>query len=135
MKVKVDFFICEHHAERARLHWDIRFERPNDPKHLWLSYASRKEPPTKTGERNLIVKTTLHTKEDALFVGEIKEGYGKGILKKWDSGHAYILVFHPRHVAIEFHGSKLNGLYHIISMGNVDRDFKSQKYLFFKGKM
>ncbi len=133
----VKFIIVEHHALRTKLHFDLRFEHP-DKKDIWMSFAVRKGIPLQPGKRVLAVRTNNHSKKEALFLGQIKSGYGAGRLKKWDDGQCIIHKFKPGHKVIEFKGRKVKGIYHLISTGviknNIKQDYKDQKYMLFKGK-
>jgi bifunctional non-homologous end joining protein LigD len=132
---KSRFIVVEHDAKKARLHWDLRFIMPKK-KDIWMSFAVRKGIPLEPGTRVLAVRTHDHTKEEALFLGTIKDGYGAGRLKKWDDGDCIIHKFGPGHIAIEFKGRKVKGLYHLISTGVVNKgEYKRQQYMLFKGKI
>ncbi len=128
------FIVVEHKAKKARLHWDLRFETPKK-KNIWMSFAVRKGVPLKPGQKVLAVRTHDHTKKEALFLGTIKKGYGAGHLKKWDDGQCLIHKFGTGHILIEFKGRKVKGFYHLVSTGVIDKDFKRQTYMFFKGKI
>lgn len=133
MKTTGKFIVVEHNAKKARLHWDLRFEMPKN-KRIWMSFAVRKGIPLKPGQKVLAVRTHDHTKEEALFLGTIKQGYGAGHLKKWDDGNCVIHKFGTGHILIEFKGRKVKGFYHLVSTGVIDKDFKRQTYMLFKGK-
>jgi len=134
MTTKVKFIIHTHHAKKAGVHTDVRFQKPNDTKN-WLSFAVRKGVPTKPGVRVLAIKTNLHSEKEALFTGEIPEGeYGAGKLEIFDKGTATIELYKPAHIAINFNGKKIKGLYHFINIGVSNRKkFKDNQYLLFKG--
>jgi bifunctional non-homologous end joining protein LigD len=133
MQVKSRFIVVEHHADKAGLHFDLRFEKPNQK--IWISFAVRKGIPTEPGKRHLAVRTHDHTEKEALFLGRIKEGYGKGLLKKWDDGYCIIHKYKPGHMLVEFKGRKIKGFYHFINSGVVSRQkYKSQQYMLFKAK-
>ena len=127
------FIVVEHDANKARLHWDLRFQMPKSSN--WASYAVRKGIPTVPGKKVLAIRTHDHSRAEALFIGTIKQGYGAGKLKKWDDGSCIIHKYSPSHIAIEFKGRKVKGMYHLISTGVVDRDYKRQTYFLFKGKI
>ena len=128
------FIVVEHDAKKARLHWDLRFQMPKSSN--WASFAIRKGVPTKPGLKHLAVRTHDHSRAEALFIGIIKDGYGAGRLKKWDDGSCIIHKYSPSHIAIEFKGRKLKGLYHLINTGVINRkDYKRQQYMIFKGKI
>jgi len=130
MNISSRFVIMEHKAKRAGLHYDVRFRMPRSK--MWMSFASRKEIPTKEGTRVMVTRTTDHTEEEALFTGTIESGYGAGVLKKWDDGSCIILKYEPkRHIVVDFKGRKVKGLYHFLS---VFKDTKGESYLLFKGK-
>lgn len=134
MRVTKKFIVVEHDAKKARLHWDLRFEMPNK-NNIWMSFAVRKGIPLKPGQKVLAVRTHDHTRKEALFLGTITSGYGAGRLKKWDDGSCIIHKFGTGHIAIEFKGRKVKGLYHLVSTGVIDRDYKKQTYILFKGKI
>jgi len=124
------FFISKHFAKKAGIHYDIRIKMLYSD--IWASFACRKEVPIKEGERVLVVKTRNHTEEDALFVGNIEDGYGAGKLEEWDKGSCHIIQFRRDHIAVEFNGKKIKGLYHFILF---KKDRYRNSYLFFKGKI
>jgi len=126
------FIVVEHNAVRARLHWDLRFEIPGS--NNWASFAIRKGPPLETGKKVLAIRTHDHSREEALFLGKIEDGYGAGKLTKWDDGTCIVHKFTSSHITLEFKGRKLKGIYHMISTGFIDRDYKKQTYMLFKGK-
>jgi len=134
--IKSKFIVVEHDAKKARLHWDLRFEMPNK-KNIWMSFAVRKGIPLKPGKKVLAIRTHNHTKEEALFLGTIKKGYGEGKLKKWDDGQCIIHKFGTAHIVIEFKGHKVKGLYHLINIAVVGKkkEYKKQQYMLFKGKI
>lgn len=134
MRARSKFIVVEHNAKKARLHWDLRFQMPKK-KNIWMSFAVRKGIPLEPGKKVLAVRTHDHTEKEALFLGTLKSGYGAGQFKKWDDGSCIIHKFGTGHIAIEFKGSKLKGLYHLVNTGVVDRDYKKQSYMLFKGKI
>ncbi len=128
---KSEFVIMEHKAKRAGLHFDLRFKMPKS--NMWASFAVPKGIPTEPGKKVLAIRTTDHTKKEALFTGVIDDGYGAGKLNKWDSGRCVILKYSTMHIAIDFKGNKVQGLYHLISTTRAgDKDKKS--YFLFKSK-
>jgi len=130
---KSRFVVVEHHAIRARLHWDLRFQLKNSKN--WDSFAIRKGIPLETGKKVLAVKTRIHSEKEALFFGVIQKGYGAGKLIKWDDGQCIIHKYKPSHIIIEFKGRKLKGIYHMISTGVMNkRDYKKRSYMLFKSK-
>lgn len=133
MKVSSKFIVVEHKAKRAGLHYDLRFRMPKSS--LWASFAVRKGIPEETGKKVLAVRTHDHTEKEALYTGEIKSGYGAGKLKRWDSGSCIIYKFSNAHISVEFKGRKIKGLYHLVNTGVMDKDYKSEKYMLFKGRI
>ena len=130
---KSQFIVMKHEAKRAGLHYDLRFKMPGS--NNWASFAVRKGVPTLPGQKVLAVRTHDHTRQEALFTGEIKQGYGAGKLTKWDGGSCDIIKYGTGHIAIDFKGSKVKGIYHFISTGVIDKDYKKQQYMLFKGKI
>lgn len=129
---KSKFVLMKHQAKKAGIHYDLRFKMPG--KKDWDSYAIPKGPPTGS-EKRMVIRTTIHSEEEALFTGKIEIGYGAGIITKEDSGSCDILRYEPgKHIVIKFNGSKLKGTFHFINMARIGRGDKNQ-YLFFKGKM
>jgi len=127
------FVLMKHTAKKAGLHYDLRFQVPG--RKDWDSFAIRKGPPTNAGEKRMVVRTTWHSEEEALLTGEIKSGYGAGFLEIEDQGNCEVMKYKPNHIVINFHGVKLNGIYHFISMASIGKSEKDKTYLFFKGKM
>jgi len=131
---KSKFIVVEHHANKAGLHYDLRFKMPNSQN--WASFAVRKGVPTEPGKKVLAVRTHDHTEKEALFIGTIKQGYGAGVLKKWDDGQCIIHKFGRGHIVVEFKGKKIKGLYHMVTTGVMNKkDYKKQQYMLFKGKI
>jgi len=131
MKVSSYFVVVEHKAIKAGLHYDLRFKLPSSNK--WASFAVRKGVPLSPGKKVLAVKTKDHSREEALFTGTIKTGeYGAGTLKKWDGGSCIILKYSKTSMTIDFKGSKVKGIYHFVSTGVIDKDFKKPTFMLFK---
>ncbi len=134
MKVNSRFIIVKHDAKKAKLHYDLRFKMPKSKN--WASFAVRKGVPTETGQKVLAVKTHDHNEKEALFLGIIKTGYGAGKLTKFDSGACVIHKYHSSHIIVEFKGSKIKGIYHLINTGVINKkEFKKQHYILFKGSV
>ena len=134
MKTKSQFIVVEHKAKKAGLHFDLRFQIPKSKN--WASFAVRKGVPLKPGTRVLAIRTHDHSKKEALFTGTIKSGYGAGILKKWDSGSCTIVKYSSANMAIDFKGSRVKGIYYLISTGVMDKSkYKKAQYMLFKGKL
>ena len=133
---KVRFVIHDHKAMRAGYHQDLRFEDPNNRKH-WHSFAVPKTVPLVPGKKVLAIKSHIHTKKEALFKGDIPAGeYGGGNLELFDQGMAQLNKFTSAHIILIMQGKKVNGLYHLISLGNIsDKKFKQQSYILFKSKV
>ena len=127
-----EFVVTEHHAKRAGLHYDLRFEIPKSK--MWASFAVRKGVPSSPGIKVLAIRTHDHKRDEALLTGTLKSGYGAGKFKEWDRGKCVIHKYSVAHMAIEFKGKKVKGLYHLINIGVVDKNFKGLQYFLFKGK-
>lgn len=129
---KSKFVLMKHKALKAGLHFDLRFKIPG--KKDWDSYAIPKGIP-KGSEKKMVIRTTIHTEQEATFTGKIESGYGAGVISKDDSGSCDILVYEPgKKMAIRFNGSKLKGIYHFINLEYIKKG-KSNQYWFFKGKL
>jgi DNA ligase D-like protein (predicted 3'-phosphoesterase) len=133
---KVRFVIHDHKAQRAGYHQDLRFEDPNKSDH-WHSFAVPKSVPLVAGKKVLAIKTHIHSEKEALFKGDIPAGqYGGGNLELFDQGIAQLNKFTSAHMILIMQGRKVNGLYHLISLGNISDDkFKQQSYILFKSKV
>lgn len=129
---KVKFIIVSHDADKAGLHNDLRFEKPEG--NLWDSFVIKKDVPLQMGSRVLAVKTHDHNEKDALTLKPILHGYGKGTYTLFDQGFCVIEKYHPSHYVISFQGKKIKGIYHLVSLKVVKDDEKLRKYLFFKGR-
>jgi DNA ligase D-like protein (predicted 3'-phosphoesterase) len=127
------FIITEHSAKKAGKHYDLRFKIPTSKN--WASFACRKKIPLSPGTKILAVKTNDHSEKEALFIGTIETGYGAGVLKKWDDGSCIIEKYSISHIVINFKGSKIKGIYHLINTGVMNKDYKKRNFLLFKGKL
>lgn len=132
MTTKSEFVITEHHAKRAGLHWDLRFQMPKSK--MWASFAVRKGVPKDVGKKVLAVRTHDHKRDEALLTGKIESGYGAGTFKEWDRGSCIIHKYSDAHIAIEFKGRKIKGVYHLINVTVKDRKIEGKQYWLFKGK-
>jgi len=127
------FVVIEHRAKKAGLHYDLRFRIPNSKK--WASFAIRKGIPLKVGEKVLAIRTNDHSEKDATFIGSLESGYGAGTFKMHDGGSCIIEKFTENHIAANFKGSKMKGLYHLVStvvVGGGKR--KENSFFLFKGR-
>ena len=107
------YVIHEHELFGGRLHWDLRFE--DDGKmETWRIYKS---PPWRR-------QFLAHKKAEsiplgaALFEGEIRQEYGAGKLKIWDSGTFEIVEKRETKFVVNIKGKKLNGKYSLVSVPN-----------------
>src|SRR3989344_1269589 len=117
------FVIHEHNA--TNLHWDLRLEMGGFLK----SWAIPKQPPLTKGIKRLAVQTEDHLRSYATFEGEIKEGYGKGLVKIWDKGKYKIEEKTGDKLVFDLQGFKLKGRYCLIH-AKLGGDEKN--WLFFK---
>ena len=99
------FVVHEHHA--SHLHCDLRLEMDGTLK----SWAVPKEPPLQEGVKRLAIQVDDHALPYAKFEGEIKVGYGKGIVKIWDSGIYEIEDKTPEKIVFNLKGKRMKGTY------------------------
>jgi DNA ligase D-like protein (predicted 3'-phosphoesterase) len=118
------FVIHEHHA--THLHWDFRLEMNGKLK----SWAIPKIPPRTKNIKRLAIQVEDHALSYGKFEGEIKEGYGKGKVKIWDSGKYKLIDKKPKKIVFELSGKKLKGKYVLIKT-NFGKN-KNKSWLFFK---
>ena len=134
-----EFILVKHDAEKAGTHYDLRFKKPDSKG--WVSFAtpskSREEPPPEKGEKMTLIRTEEHSEEEAKFTGKIKEGYGKGTIKKVDGGKCEVKKFKDSHMVVDFKGSKIKGVYQFVNVAKFSKSSKSadeeKRYVFFKG--
>ncbi len=117
------FVVHEHHARR--LHWDFRLELDK----VLKSWALPKIPPRKKKIKRLAVQVENHPLEYAKFEGVIKEGYGKGRVKIWDSGKYDLFYRGKDKLEFELFGKKLRGKFVLI---NAKLGGNKNNWLFFK---
>jgi DNA ligase D-like protein (predicted 3'-phosphoesterase) len=120
---KLVYTIQEHHA--TRLHWDLRLEMNGTLK----SWALPKEPPKTKNLKRLAIQVEDHPMAYAKFAGEIKDGYGKGTVKIWDSGTYELVEKDSKTIEFEIHGKKLKGKYVLV---NAQLGGEKKNWLFFK---
>ena len=118
------FVIQKHNA--SHLHWDFRLEINK----VLKSWAIPKQPPKIKGLKRLAIQIEDHPMSYANFEGEIKEGYGKGIVKIWDKGTYKLLEKNSKKIEFKLKGKKLNGKYALIKTNYGNKPNKS--WLFFK---
>ena len=120
------YVIHEHETFGGRLHWDLRFE--DDGKmETWRIYKS---PPWR-------VKRLAHKKAEsiplgaALFEGVIKQEYGGGKMKIWDSGTFDLVEKKGKKFVVNIKGKELKGKYSLVRFQPSDIP-RLDKWLFFK---
>ena len=107
------FVIHKHKAYKAGLHYDLRLQIPGKKK-LW-SFAIRHQPGSQ--QNTLLIKQPDHTWKWLTFEGEIPKGeYGGGSLQIWDKGTYILCKDHPGTDLLEFHGTKLKGIYALVKL-------------------
>lgn len=111
------FILQQHYAERAGPHQDLYLEDGVD----FTSYAIPKGIPAEQGVKHLAIKVANHTSSQAMFEGEIKEGYGKGTKEIIDEG----TYRRPAPNVLELYGSRIIGKYYI-------RHMKGSEYLIWR---
>ena len=92
-----------------------------------LSWAVPKEPVLEEGVKRLAVRVEDHAVEYMGFEGEIKEGYGKGMVKIWDAGTWVPESIAEKKIVGFLKGKKLNGRFTLVN-------FKEKNWLFFRAK-
>jgi|SRR3989344_2934898 len=117
------FVVQEHHA--SHLHWDFRLELDK----VLKSWALPKIPPRIKKMKRLAVAVEDHSLEYAKFEGIIKEGYGKGKVKIWDTGKYDLLYRGKDKIEFELFGEKLKGKYVLI---NAKMGGDKNNWLFFR---
>jgi len=73
--------IQEHHAKRAGLHWDIRFEHNNDNVKVLRSFVIPKHEFPEFGKVRMAILVDDHDWSYKDFDGQIESGYGEGRVK------------------------------------------------------
>ncbi len=117
------FVIQKHNA--SHLHYDFRLEKNKKLK----SWAIPKTPPKQKNLKRLAVQVPDHDLDYANFEGEIKQGYGKGSVKIWDSGFYEEESWKNNKIVFNLNGKKLKGKYVLL---NAKLSGKKENWLFFK---
>ena len=128
-KKKIDnkkkiFVVHSHYATHH--HYDLRLEINN----VLKSWAVPKSPPIEKGVKRLAIQVEDHPLGYASFNGEIKEGYGKGIVKIWDKGTYDLIEKNSKKIIVELKGKKLKGKYALVKTNYSSKPEKS--WLWFK---
>jgi DNA ligase D-like protein (predicted 3'-phosphoesterase) len=127
---KIKRYVIQEH-DATNLHWDLRLEMDG----VLKSWAVPKTPSAlkKKGVKRLAIQVSDHDLDYGDFEGEIKEGYGKGTVKIWDSGSYELLEKDKKKVEFKINGKKLSGKYVLIktNYGNSPEQ-KEKNWLFFK---
>ncbi len=113
------FVVQKHRA--ARLHWDFRLSMDG----VLKSWAVPKEPPTAKNIKRLAIEVEDHQLSYARFEGVIKEGYGAGTVRIWDSGKYEMESRKPAKIVFRLHGRKMKGKYVLLRL-------KKKNWLIFK---
>jgi len=132
----IKFVLDKHDAIKRGTHFDLRFSIPNSKN--WASFSMNKFPPLKEGERIYIPRSNDHSRDEALFVGNIPEGsYGAGTIKRIDSGDCEVIKYSNAHIVVDFKGKKIKGIYHFINTAvfSRSRNYSKKVYVFFKAKI
>ena len=119
------FVIQEHWAKKAGHHFDFRLEMQG----VLRSWATHKEIPKKPGKRIILFEVEPHPVDYLNFEGEIKQGYGAGIVKIFDKGTYNLIKQTPKELIIYLKGKKIKGLYVILKYK------EPNQFLFFKTNM
>ncbi|MBI2173010.1 MAG: 3'-phosphoesterase [Candidatus Aenigmarchaeota archaeon] len=115
------------HRHKARnLHWDLRLEMKNRAgRKVLKSWAVPKEPPKAKGVKRLAIQVEDHDFSYRKFEGTIKEGYGKGTVKIWDSGMYKPVSCKRNKMVFTLSGKKMKGDYVLLK-------FRGRNWLLFK---
>ncbi|MEM3545703.1 MAG: DNA polymerase ligase N-terminal domain-containing protein [Candidatus Bathyarchaeia archaeon] len=121
MALKLRFVVHEHNAKRAGLHYDLRLESNG----VLKDWAFRKAPPESVGVKRFGISQEDHDLSWLDFEGEIKEGYGAGVMKIWDRGFYEVIKKTDKVIVLKFYGNRLKGEYMLIPFKNGWLFFKS----------
>ena len=124
-KTEKKIFVVHSHFARTH-HYDLRLEMDG----VLKSWAVPKEPPRIKGIKRLAISVENHPLEYSKFQGEIKEGYGKGIVKIWDKGNYELKSKNSKKIEFVLHGKKLRGNYVLVKTSYGNKPEKS--WLWFK---
>lgn len=113
------FVIHQHHA--TRLHHDLRLEMLNGATPVLVSWAVPRRLPRAKGGKSLAIRTEDHPIEYLDFAGDIPEGnYGAGAVRLFDTGSYEILGRSDERLTVRLHGSRQQGVYHLVHTGEKD---------------
>ena len=98
------YVIHEHYS--TKLHWDLRFE-DGGVMRTWRLYKS----PPQMGNKMLAQLSRPIPIGAALFEGVIKQEYGGGKMKIWDSGTFDLVENKEKKFVADIRGEKLKGKY------------------------
>ncbi len=90
----LDYIRQLHLADKAGPHTDIRFGNKEHGLHSWAVRKGLPEPKKK----HLAVHQPVHSHDYGGFEGEITEGYGKGTVKKEDTGKLILTKVEPNKI-------------------------------------
>ncbi|MBI3623918.1 hypothetical protein HY212_07620 [Candidatus Pacearchaeota archaeon] len=113
------FVVQEHHA--TNLHYDFRLEIDG----VLKSWAVPKEPPLDKETKRLAIQVEDHVLSYGSFEGEIKDGYGKGIVKIWDKGNYKLDSAKPEKLVFHLNGKKMKGKYVLLKTNYGDKKGKT----------
>lgn len=128
-KMNKKFTIHLHEAEKAGRHFDLRIEKDA----VLKSWAARKIDQLVKGQvkKILLFQTEDHPLSWLNWEGELKSGYGKGVMTVWDFGTYEEIKWEENIIIIYFHGKKIKGYYNIMSY---DVGKRQNSFLMFKAK-
>jgi len=128
---KYRFAIDLHDAEQAGLHYDIRIEAQNNDSDtiVLICWTTKKLKDIIFKRKIAIFPTDDHPLSFLTFEGEINKGYGKGIIRKWDTG-TYDVIKQERNILIlNFKGKKFNGPFAFIPINKKNWLLVKVKYI------
>ncbi len=125
-------FVIQEHKSR-NLHYDLRLESGG----VLKSWAIPKQPSNNPKAKRLAIQVEDHDKNYAKFQGEIKEGYGKGTVKIWDSGNYSLESKTPNKIVFQIQGKRLKGKWVLLKTEFIDKKTgkpNDKAWLFFRIK-
>ncbi|MBI2579271.1 MAG: 3'-phosphoesterase [Candidatus Aenigmarchaeota archaeon] len=118
-------FVIHFHRSK-RPHYDLRLEMKNRAgRKVLRSWAVPKEPPRTRGVKRLAIQVEDHDFSYRKFEGTIKEGYGKGTVRIWDSGKYKPVSCKRGKIVFSLSGKKMKGDYVLLK-------FKGNSWLLFR---
>ena len=116
-----------HRHQATHLHWDFRLELDG----VLRSWAVPKEPSMDPAVKRLAIQVDDHDLSYRDFKGEIKEGYGKGMVEIWDKGTYDLISRKESKLIVNLKGKKLKGEFVLLKFARAGKG----QWLLFKKKV